>query len=81
MFFILYGITGVVPLIAALYLLLRKGNAFAPGVTPPLRLRRWAAAFFAKAFSGRTARKVYWALVVDVPSIEDGSTRFRSCSL
>lgn len=31
-----------------------------------------AAAFFAKAFSGRTARKVYWALVVDVPSIEDG---------
>ncbi len=31
-----------------------------------------AAAFFAKAFSSRTARKVYWALVVDVPSIEDG---------
>ncbi len=31
-----------------------------------------AAAFFAKSFSGRTARKVYWALVVDVPSIEDG---------
>ncbi len=31
-----------------------------------------AAAFFAKAFSGRTARKVYWALIVDVPSIEDG---------
>ncbi|WP_082543565.1 RluA family pseudouridine synthase [Sphingomonas sp. Leaf339] len=32
-----------------------------------------AAAFFAKAFSGRTARKVYWALVVGVPSIEDGT--------
>ena len=31
-----------------------------------------AAAFFAKAFSSRTARKVYWALVVDVPSIGDG---------
>ena len=31
-----------------------------------------AAAFFAKSFSSRTARKVYWALVVDVPSIEDG---------
>lgn len=31
-----------------------------------------AAAFFAKAFSGRTAKKVYWALVVGVPSIEDG---------
>jgi 23S rRNA pseudouridine955/2504/2580 synthase len=31
-----------------------------------------AAAFFAKAFSGRTARKVYWALVMDVPAIPDG---------
>ena len=31
-----------------------------------------AAAFFAKAFSSRTARKVYWALVKDVPSITDG---------
>ena len=31
-----------------------------------------AAAFFAKTFSGRTAKKVYWALIVDVPSIEDG---------
>jgi len=31
-----------------------------------------AAAHFAKAFSSRSARKVYWALVVGVPSIEDG---------
>ena len=31
-----------------------------------------AAGFFAKAFSSRTARKVYWALVVGVPSLEDG---------
>ena len=31
-----------------------------------------AAAHFAKAFSSRTARKLYWALVVGVPSIEDG---------
>ncbi|MFL0414349.1 RluA family pseudouridine synthase [uncultured Sphingomonas sp.] len=31
-----------------------------------------AAAFFAKAFSGRSAKKVYWALVVGVPSIDDG---------
>jgi len=45
-FFILYGITGVVPLVAALYLLLRRSNAFAPDVTPPMRLRRWAASFF-----------------------------------
>ncbi len=31
-----------------------------------------SAGHFAKAFSSRTARKVYWALVVGVPSIEDG---------
>ena len=31
-----------------------------------------AAAFFSKSFSGRTARKVYWALVVGVPSLEEG---------
>jgi 23S rRNA pseudouridine955/2504/2580 synthase len=31
-----------------------------------------AAGFFSKAFSGRTARKVYWALVVGVPSADQG---------
>ncbi len=31
-----------------------------------------AAAHFAKAFSSRTARKAYWALVIGVPAIEDG---------
>jgi len=31
-----------------------------------------AAAHFAKAFSGRTARKYYWALVIGVPSAEEG---------
>jgi len=31
-----------------------------------------AAGHFAKAFSSRTARKVYWALVIGVPSIQDG---------
>ena len=31
-----------------------------------------SAAFFSKRFSGRTARKIYWALVVGVPDIADG---------
>ncbi|MBX3594237.1 RluA family pseudouridine synthase [Sphingomonas sp.] len=31
-----------------------------------------AAAFFSKSFSGRTARKTYWAIVVGVPDIDDG---------
>jgi 23S rRNA pseudouridine955/2504/2580 synthase len=32
-----------------------------------------AAAHFAKAFSSRTARKVYWAVIVGVPDIFDGT--------
>jgi 23S rRNA pseudouridine955/2504/2580 synthase len=31
-----------------------------------------SAAFFSRRFSGRSARKIYWALVVGVPSISDG---------
>jgi 23S rRNA pseudouridine955/2504/2580 synthase len=31
-----------------------------------------AAAFFAKSFSSRTARKVYWAIVAGVPSLDEG---------
>ncbi|MBQ9665240.1 MAG: helix-turn-helix transcriptional regulator [Bacteroidaceae bacterium] len=58
LFFILYGITGVVPFMAAIYLLLRRGNAFAPEVTPPVRLRRWAASFFAMSALGH----VWWML-------------------
>ena len=52
LFFILYGVTGAVPLFAALYLLLRRGNAIAPDIMPPVRLRRWAAAFFTVAALG-----------------------------
>lgn len=31
-----------------------------------------SAAFFSKRFSGRSAKKIYWALVVGVPEIADG---------
>ncbi|MBP5425995.1 MAG: AraC family transcriptional regulator [Prevotella sp.] len=58
LFFVLYGVTGVVPLIAALYLLLCPVNAIAPGVTPPVRLRRWTAAFFGTT----TLAHVWWLL-------------------
>ena len=58
LFFIIYGITGVVPLLAALYLLLRRGNAFAPDITPPVRLHRWASSFFAVVVLAH----VWWVL-------------------
>ena len=44
--------------IACVYLLLRKCNAFAADVTPPLSLRRWAAAFFAIMFLSH----IWWLL-------------------
>ena len=58
LFFALYGVTGAMPLVAALYLLLRPCNVFSASITPPVRLRRWAAAFF--AFSALT--HVWWLL-------------------
>ena len=58
LFFVLYGVTGVVPLIAAFYLLFRRANAIAPGVSSPVRLRRWTAAFFAV----ETLAHVWWLL-------------------
>ena len=47
LFTILFSIVTAMAAIASCYLLLRRGNAFAADITPPVRLRRWAAAFFA----------------------------------
>ncbi len=47
LFIIFYTAVTAMAVIASCYLLLRRGNAFAPEITPPARLRRWTAAFFA----------------------------------
>jgi AraC-like DNA-binding protein len=47
LFLMVYAGVAVMSLNACCYLLLRRGNAFAADITPPLRLRRWTAAFFA----------------------------------
>ena len=46
-FVLFYGAVTALAVIASVYLLFRRGNAFAPEVTPPLRLRRLVAVFFA----------------------------------
>ena len=46
-FIIFYTLVTGMAMMASCYLLFRRANAIAPDVTPPLRLRRWAAAFFA----------------------------------
>ena len=46
-FVMLYAVVTVLAALGCVYLLFRRGNAFAADVTPPLRLRRWTAAFLA----------------------------------
>lgn len=45
-FLILYAVVTVLAALGCVYLLFRRGNAFAEDIIPPLRLRRWTAAFF-----------------------------------
>ena len=47
LFIILYAGVTFMAMMASCYLLLRRANAIAPDVTPPLRLRRWTGALFA----------------------------------
>ena len=59
LFLMLYGAVTVIAVIACIYLLLRKGNAFAVDVTPAVRLRRWVVTFFAMIFLSH----VWWVLL------------------
>ena len=54
----LYGGMAMTDLLCCFYLLLRKDNAFVADITSPVRLRRWAAAFFAVTF----LEHVWWFL-------------------
>ena len=46
-FLMLYAVAMAIAAIAGIYLYYRRGNAFAPDIVPPERLRRWTAAFMA----------------------------------
>ena len=59
LYLMLYGGAATLAVIACLFLLFRQGNAFAPAVTPPLRLRRTAAAFMASV----AASHVWWVVL------------------
>jgi AraC-like DNA-binding protein len=47
LFIMLYAVVTAMAMLASCYLLFRRGNVFSTDITPPARLRRWAAAFFA----------------------------------
>lgn len=46
LYFLLHGAGTAVAVVLFLYLLLCRGKAIAPDITPPAQLRRWAAALF-----------------------------------
>jgi len=69
LFFMLYGGSAVAALIACIYLCVRRGNAFAPDITPPVSLRRWAAAFYAVAFLGHIWWFFFYIYSCDIHSI------------
>ena len=48
-FLMFYGGVTMLALLSAIYMALRRNNAFARKVTPPSALRRWSAAFFLMA--------------------------------
>ena len=58
-FMLLYGGAAFFALLACLYLLLRRGNAFADDVRSSRVLRRWTVAFMAAIF----ASHVWWVLL------------------
>ena len=63
----LYGAAAMAAIMAGLYLLLRRHNAFAPSISSPELLRRWAAAFlFASA-----ASHVWWTVIGTVWLADD----------
>ena len=47
LFIIFYTLVTGMALMASCYLLFRRGNAFAPDIVTPARLRRWTGLFFA----------------------------------
>ena len=51
-YIMLYAVVTAMAAIASIYLLFRRGNAFAADITPPRRLRRWTAAFMAVCAAG-----------------------------
>ena len=67
LFIILYSVVTAMAAMASCYLMFRQGNAFAKDVTTPVRLRRWAAVFFAII----AVNRVWYMPILFLSSSED----------
>ena len=47
LYIMLYAVVTALAIMASCYLLFGRANVIAPEIKPPMRLRRWTAAFFA----------------------------------
>lgn len=74
-YLLLYGGVMMLEVVAALYLLLRRGNAFAQEVTSPVRLRRRAAAFLL----GDTISHMSWFVGLSHPIAGDPMVSYWVC--
>lgn len=71
LFFMLYGGAAILSALLCFYLLLRRGNAIAADITPPIRLRRWAASFFALGALGHVWWYLFYAYSYDALPTHD----------
>ncbi len=62
-------------ILSCLYLLLRRNNAFATDITPPLRLRRWTAATYATVAMSH----IWWMLLFYMQDGGDMASRLLLC--
>jgi len=76
-FITLYGGVTLLSIAACCYILFRRANAIAPGVKPPLRLRRYAAAFF----GALAVSHVWWMLFYYSRSTDESSWGLAFCTL
>ncbi|MCR4582024.1 MAG: AraC family transcriptional regulator [Prevotella sp.] len=76
LFHTLFACVATLAFAASLYLLLRRSNGIAPDIDPPVRLRRWTAAFFAAA----GASHLWWLFIRYGPMEGDLFDRILLCS-
>ncbi len=76
LFHILFSSVATLAFAASIYLLLRRSNGIAPDITPPVRLRRWTAAFFATL----GVSHLWWLLIRYGPMEGDLFDRILLCS-
>ncbi len=69
------GVT-VLNLMACCYLLFRRGNAIAPDVTSPARLRHWTAAFLGACALSHLTKDVLTCPVTEIHEAKPAATYF-----